>query len=66
MKERIRKSLKFKPSSLLLLILAIATLISAYSNYRNDRLVLSCIGLAIAITCFVLFLRERKNVNDEE
>ena len=63
----IKKFLKNKSSSLLWIILAIVTLITAYSNYQNDRLVMSCLGLVITIACFVLYLRERKkNINDEK
>lgn len=64
--ERIRKIFKNKPSSLLWLILAIATSITAYFNYRNDKLVMSCVGLVITVACLVPYLRERKKMNDEK
>lgn len=60
------KILKKKHLSLLWLILAIVTLITAYSNYQNDRLVMAGLGLVITIACIVPYLRERKNRNDEE
>ncbi len=64
--ERIKKIFKNKSSSPLWLILAIATLITAYFNYRNDKLVMSCLGLVITIACFVPYLRERKNKTDDK
>ncbi len=60
------KKLKKKPLSVLWLILAIVTLITAYSNYENDRLVMACLGLVITVACVVPYIREIKNRNDEK
>jgi hypothetical protein len=49
---------KRKPSSLLFLILAVGTLISAYFNYRSDKLLMSGVGVVISIACFVYYWRD--------
>lgn len=64
--KRIKKIFDNKPSPLLWLILAVATSITTYSNYRNDKLIMASLGLVITIACFVPYLRERKKKNDDK
>lgn len=60
MSKSIKNIFKIKPSSLLLLILALGTLISAYFNYQNNKLFMSGIGMAISAACFWLHFKEKK------
>ena len=66
MVNSIKNIFKNKPASLLLLILAIGTLVSAYFNYQNNKLFMSGIGVLISIACVVLYLKERRNKNDKK
>ncbi len=66
MVKSIRNIFKIKPSSLLLLILAIGTLISVYFNYQNNKLFMSGIGMVISTACFWLFFKEKKEIKNDE
>ena len=64
-KRKEPKIAKMKLSSLLLIILAIGTLVSAFFNYQSDKLIMSGLGLLISIACFWLYYKEsRKKDHD--
>ena len=54
-----------KPSLLILLVLGIGTLISAYFNYQDNKLVMSAIGVLISVFCFGLFFKERNKDSEK-
>lgn len=64
--KSIKNIFKSKPSSLLWLLLAIGTSVTAYFNYQNDKLVMAGAGVVIAVACFVRYYRERKNNSGEQ
>lgn len=58
--KTIKKMFKSKPSSLLFLILAIGTLVSAYSNFRSDKMLMAGLGVIISVACFVFYFKDVK------
>lgn len=58
MLKSIKDILKTKPSSLLLLIMAVATLVTAYFNYQNHKPIISIFGILISAACLIYFFKE--------
>ena len=54
-----------KPSLLILILLGVGTLISAYFNYQDNKLVMSAIGVLISAFCFGLYFKERKKNSEK-
>jgi len=65
MLKKLREIVKNKPSSLLFLILAIGTLVSAYFNFRHDKLLMAGLGVIISIACFVYYFKDVRNNKTE-